>query len=92
LKNKKLKIIIILSFTVCFLILLPSTAGYIKERYISGDIGTATWIETWQARIHMLQRSGEIGSFTFKVLLANTFIAACITLVITSFFSYKRKS
>jgi hypothetical protein len=85
LKNKKLKILIILIFTICFLILLPSTAGYIKEQYISGDIGTATWIETWEGRIHMLQRSGEIGKFIVEVMVINSFVAACITIVITSF-------
>ncbi len=84
-KNKKLKILIILTFTMCFFILLPSTAGYIKEQYIYGDVGTATWIETWEARIYMLQRGGEIGVFILKVLVINSFVAACITLVITSF-------
>lgn len=84
-KNKKLKILIILTFIICFLILLPSTAGYIKEQYISGDIGTATWIETWEARIYMLQKSGKIGIFVVEVLGINSFVAACITLVITSF-------
>ena len=77
--RKNNKLILVLTFIFSFLLITPFTADLIKEQLVSGDVGTAYWLETWQCRISILVNSGLIWIFLIRVIIYNFVFATFMT-------------
>jgi hypothetical protein len=73
------KILVVLTFIFSFLLITPFTADLIKEQFVTGDIGTAYWLETWECRISILVNSGLIWIFLIRVIIYNVVFATFVT-------------